>query len=93
MRRYGLRDDQWEQIKDLLPSREGHVVAFILSLKKERKHHRSNGSTSLIAPDANGRHALHFLGAGQGRRVIRHDGRETAAGPGTESTLNLAEIV
>ena len=25
MRRYGLRDDQWEKIKDLLPGREGHV--------------------------------------------------------------------
>lgn len=25
MRRYGLRDDQWERIKDLLPGRDGHV--------------------------------------------------------------------
>jgi transposase len=25
MRRYGLRDDQWSRIKDLLPGREGHV--------------------------------------------------------------------
>jgi transposase len=25
MRRYGLRDDQWERIEDLLPGREGHV--------------------------------------------------------------------
>ncbi|NLI28327.1 MAG: IS5 family transposase [Acetobacter sp.] len=25
MRRYSLRDDQWEQIKDLLPGREGYV--------------------------------------------------------------------
>lgn len=25
MRRYGLRDDQWERIKDLLPGRVGHV--------------------------------------------------------------------
>ena len=25
MRRFGLRDDQWEQIKDLLPGREGSV--------------------------------------------------------------------
>jgi transposase len=24
-RRYGLRDDQWEQIKDWLPGRKGHV--------------------------------------------------------------------
>jgi len=24
-RRYGLRDDQWERMKDLLPGREGHV--------------------------------------------------------------------
>ena len=25
MRRYALRDDQWDQIKDFLPGREGHV--------------------------------------------------------------------
>jgi transposase len=25
MRRYGLRDDQWDRIKDLLPGRDGHV--------------------------------------------------------------------
>ena len=25
MRRYGMRDDQWERIQDLLPGREGHV--------------------------------------------------------------------
>jgi transposase len=25
MRRYALRDDQWERIEDLLPGREGHV--------------------------------------------------------------------
>lgn len=25
MRRYGLRDDQWERIRDLLPGQEGHV--------------------------------------------------------------------
>ena len=25
MRRYALRDDQWDRIKDTLPGREGHV--------------------------------------------------------------------
>src|SRR5258708_15534636 len=25
MRRYGLRDDEWDRIKDLLPGRAGHV--------------------------------------------------------------------
>jgi len=25
MRRYGMRDDQWERIQDLLPGRVGHV--------------------------------------------------------------------
>ena len=25
MHRFGLRDDQWEQIRDFLPGREGHV--------------------------------------------------------------------
>ena len=27
MRRYALRDDQWERIEPLLPGREGHVGA------------------------------------------------------------------
>jgi transposase len=27
MRRYALRDDQWERIKDILPGCEGHVGA------------------------------------------------------------------
>jgi transposase len=25
MRRYALRDDQWERIKEILPGRDGHV--------------------------------------------------------------------
>ena len=25
MHRYGIRDDQWDRIKDLLPGRDGHV--------------------------------------------------------------------
>jgi transposase len=25
MRRYGLRDDEWERIRELLPGRDGHV--------------------------------------------------------------------
>jgi hypothetical protein len=25
MRRFGLRDDQWGRIKDILPGRDGHV--------------------------------------------------------------------
>ena len=25
MRRYGLRDDQWARVKDVLPGRQGHV--------------------------------------------------------------------
>jgi hypothetical protein len=28
MRRYALRDDQWDRIKDFLPGREGHVGAL-----------------------------------------------------------------
>jgi transposase len=27
MRRYALRDDQWDRIRDILPGREGHVGA------------------------------------------------------------------
>jgi transposase len=37
MRRYALRDDQWDRIKDFLPGREGHVGArrriIVCSLK------------------------------------------------------------
>ena len=29
MRRYALRDDQWERIRDLLPGREGYVLSLI----------------------------------------------------------------
>ena len=43
MRRYGLRDDQWERIRDLLPGREGHVG---VSARDNRAVHRS-GALSL----------------------------------------------
>jgi hypothetical protein len=29
MERFGLRNDQWERIKDILPGREGHVGGII----------------------------------------------------------------
>ncbi len=38
MRRYALRDDQWERIKDILPGKEGdvgaraNIITTILSL-------------------------------------------------------------
>jgi hypothetical protein len=32
MRRFGLRDDQWERIKDLLPGREGSVGGIYVDL-------------------------------------------------------------
>ena len=28
MRRYGLRDEQWKRIKDILPTRKGHGVPY-----------------------------------------------------------------
>jgi hypothetical protein len=43
MRRYALRDDQWERIKDFLPGREGHVGGTA----DNREH-----TTSLSATDA-----------------------------------------
>lgn len=36
MRRYGLRDDQWDRIKDFLPGREGHVALNRSRGKKSR---------------------------------------------------------
>ena len=38
MRRYALRDDQWDRIKDILPGREGHVGVT------DRQHHRTRTS-------------------------------------------------
>ena len=39
MRRYGLRDDQWGRIKDLLPGREGSVGATPVLLGAHRTPH------------------------------------------------------
>ena len=36
MRRYGLRDDQWERIRDLLPGREGHVGVTAADNRRRR---------------------------------------------------------
>jgi hypothetical protein len=41
MRRYALRDDQWDRIKDILPGREGHVGATAEYVPTQR----SNGSS------------------------------------------------
>ena len=35
MRRYALRDDQWDRIKDILPGREGHVGGTAPSLSSK----------------------------------------------------------
>ena len=47
MRRYALRDDQWERIKDLLPGREGYVGVtakdnrlFVEAVRAPRQRHR-----------------------------------------------------
>jgi transposase len=40
MRRYALRDDQWERIKDLLPGREGHVGVTARNNRLRRIRHR-----------------------------------------------------
>ena len=54
MRRFGLRDDQWERIEDLLPGREGSVgvtaadnrlfVEAVLSLSYRDAMARSAGA-------------------------------------------------
>jgi hypothetical protein len=48
MRRYALRDDQWDRIKDFLPGREGYVGgrALIDTLKQR-------AITPVIPPRAN----------------------------------------
>jgi hypothetical protein len=40
MRRYGLHDDEWDRIKDLLPGRLGHVGVTAADLD-----HRACSST------------------------------------------------
>jgi hypothetical protein len=37
MERFGLRDDQWDRINDILPDREGHVGGTAPALKKRRR--------------------------------------------------------
>jgi transposase len=55
MQRFGLRDDQWERIKDLLPGREGHVggnaAAYDADPFVETLTQR--GITPVIPPKAN----------------------------------------
>lgn len=44
MRRYGLRDDQWDRIKDVLPGRAGHVG---VTAKDKRLDYLEGGKNSL----------------------------------------------
>jgi len=43
MRRYALRDDQWERIKDFLPGREGHVGGTAVKTSPQHQSTRSPG--------------------------------------------------
>ena len=47
MRRYGLRDDQWDRIKDSLPGREGHVgdTAEDICLRRVRYSEMDEGAS------------------------------------------------
>ena len=75
VRRYGLRDDQWERIKELRPGRVGHVG---VTAKDNRlfvdgravplsSGHSLAGSAGALRAVEGGAHALHALG--QKRRL------------------------
>jgi hypothetical protein len=55
MRRYGIRDDQWERIRDLLPGQEGHVGVtaadnrlFVSSSRERMRLRRCTGAGGWI---------------------------------------------
>ena len=55
MRRYALRDDQWDRIEDILPGREGHVggtAADIACLSKPLSSGFAPASLGAIWPSA-----------------------------------------
>jgi hypothetical protein len=71
MRRYALRDDQWDRINDMLPGREGHVgvtakdnrlfVEAVLYRYLSRRHSLAGPAGALLGPDQ-GSHAILALG-------------------------------
>ena len=70
MRRYALRDDQWDRIKDILPGREGHVGVtakdnrlFVeaVTLPISRRHSLAGPAGTLRRSDK-GSHAILALG-------------------------------
>jgi hypothetical protein len=75
MRRYGVRDDQWARIQDLLPGRVGHVGVtakdnrlFVEAvLYRYRHRHPLARSARAVRLWGQGPHPLQPLG--QGRRV------------------------
>ena len=55
MRRYALRDDQWDRIKDILPGREGHVGGTAADNRRSSKPFCSGfapASRGAISPSA-----------------------------------------
>ena len=70
MRRYALRDDQWDRIKDLLPGSEGHVGVtakdnrlFVEAvLYRYQRRHPVTRSAGTVWPLEGGAYALQPLG-------------------------------
>src|SRR4029453_19212598 len=75
MRRYALRDDQWNRIKDVLPGREGHVGVtakdnrlFVEAVRyRYRARHTLAGPAGTFWRSNPGSHA--FFALGEARRM------------------------
>ena len=50
MRRFGLRDDQWERIKNLLPGREGSVGVTLTPTTSVREGRRASPASDILKP-------------------------------------------
>ena len=70
MRRYALRDDQWDRIKDILPGREGHVGGTAASNRLSASKPFSSG----FAPASRGRDLPSALATGRSSISASTDG-------------------
>src|SRR5580692_1859708 len=75
MQRFGLRDDQWERIKDLLPGREGHVGGNAADNRLFVDAVLYRYRTGVPWRDLPARFRSHFQVVGDRRRQRIHDDR------------------
>jgi hypothetical protein len=75
MRRYALRDDQWDRIKDFLPGREGHVGG------RYSLRHLLNRLINLRVSEAVREHGVHLAKGRPGARAERPLGRTAGTAP------------